>query len=60
MLGSGSRAVATGARVMRKSWPKSARRRAMRRVAVLRGMGSSMSRSSPFRLWVVMRVRRGR
>jgi hypothetical protein len=59
MLGSGSKAVATGARVMRKSAPKSARRREMRRVAVERGMGSSMSRSRPERACVVIRVRRG-
>jgi hypothetical protein len=45
--------------VMRKSGPKSARRRAMRRVAVLREMGSSMSRSRPERAREVIRVRRG-
>jgi len=59
ILGSGIRAVATGARVMRNSGPKSARRREMRRVVVERGMASSMSRSRPERERAVIRAARG-
>lgn len=56
MFGSGIRAVATGAIVIRKLLPKSVRRRAMRRVIVSRGTFSSTSRSRPSSLLAVMTV----
>lgn len=52
IFGSGMRAVATGASVMRKSGPKSARSREMRRVTVERATSSSTSRSRPDSLYV--------
>lgn len=49
MFGSGIRAVATGARVMMNSGPKSVRRRDIRRVMVDKVVSSSTSRSRPER-----------
>jgi hypothetical protein len=52
IFGSGMRAVATGASVIRNSGPKSARRREMRRVTVVRVTSSSTSRSRPESLYL--------
>ncbi|KAL8371878.1 hypothetical protein RB595_001604 [Gaeumannomyces hyphopodioides] len=54
-----SRADATGARVMMKSRPKSARRRSMRRTAPARDISSSTSRSRPSSARAQTRSRRG-